>query len=585
VLPPAVDVFPGIATALTISGGAAPYRAFSSNTAVLAVPTNVAGNVVTLLATSVAINTPVTITIQDAVGQTVQVIATVRPTPAVTPPPLVVLPNEVTVSKGIPVTLTISGGLAPYQAYSTNPIALPVTQSVAGSSLILVANGVSANTNAVVIIQDSAGQTVNVTVHILADSATPPPPLVLLPSPLTVFSGSPAQLTVNGGTPPYTAISSNPAVLPVTQVVAGTTIPLFAANVSAATTVTITVIDSDNKTAAATVIVQPSTLLNSLTVTPNRVDCGVSSVCSGQTAVAAVTVTAPGGGGIANRQVRFDVIAGDYAILNGSTQVSSLTVTSDAVGSAKVVLFAFVNAPTQVALIRATDVTTGNTITGSFIIAQFTNGSAILSVLPSSVVLTGPDDTHCSSGIPVSYYVFGGTPPYRVVANLPTLVNLTTSTVAKNGDAFVVITIGCVALETFVITDATGRTVTATLSSVLGPAAGGGGGGGGGGSTSCAASPPAPGCPVVNPSSLTITACSPLAGSSATALITGGTGPYTVGLLAGGAGVFAGISGGSTLTVSRTAGLATQAATARVTASGFFVDVSINITNFAANCP
>src|SRR5205814_9332935 len=123
------------------------------------------------------------------------------------------------------------------------------------------------------------------------------------------------------------------------------------------------------------------------------------------------------------------------------------------------------------AIIRATDVTTGNTVTGSFIIAQFTSGEAILSVLPRSVTVTGPDPTHCSNGVPVTYYVFGGTPPYRVVASLPTLVVLSGSPVATNGGFFTATTNGnCYAEETFIITDATGRTVTAVMASVVAPA-------------------------------------------------------------------------------------------------------------------
>ena len=586
VLPSTVDVFPGIATALTISGGVAPYRAFSSNTAVLPVPTNVSGTVVTLLATAVAADTRVVVTIQDAVGQTAVVNVTVHPTPATPPPsPVVVLPTDVVISKGVPVVLTISGGLAPYKAYSSNPIALPVAQSVVGSSITLVAGGVSADTPVVVTVQDSAGQTVRVNVLIKADPATPPPPLAILPASSVVFSGSPAALTVSGGTPPYTAFSSNPAVLPVTQAVTGNVIPLFAANVSADTPVTITVLDSDNKTATATVLVRPSTLLNTLTVTPNRADCGATAVCTGQTAIAAVTVTAPGGGGIPNRQVRFDVIAGDYAIQNGAALVSSQTVSSDAVGSAKVVLMAFVNAPTQVALIRATDLTTGNQVTANFIIAQFTNGSAILSVLPATVTVTGADDTHCSSGIPVSYYVFGGTPPYRVVASLPTLVVLTGSPVTTNGGSFTATTNGsCFAQETFIVTDATGRTVTATLTSVFGP-----GPSGGGGNANCAGfSPPNPNCPTVNPSTLSLTACPaapggpPAPGSTATATVTGGTTAYTFGVFAG-TGVSTASSSGSTLVVSRQPGTATPTATVRVTSGGLFVDVPVSVS--PTTCP
>jgi hypothetical protein len=447
-----------------------PTAPFSTNNAALPVATTVPGSVVTLVANNVPANTTVIVTIQDAVGQTASVNVIVHPTPTTPAGPLVVLPPSITISKGVPGVLTISGGLAPYFAYSFNPGALPVTQQVTGNSITLIAGGVSTNTTVTVLVQDSAGQTVNVAVTILADPATPPPTLTILPATMTLFSGTPASLTVSGGTPPYRAFTTNPAVLPVAQAVVGGSIPLFAANVTADTPVTISVLDADNKTASSVVTVRAAPLLNSLIVTPNRTDCGTQAVCSGQTAIAQVTVSAPGGGGLANRQVRFDVIIGEYGIQTSTGAiVSSQTVTTDASGVARVVLLANVNAATQVALISATDLTSSNQVTANFIIAQFTNGTAILSVLPTTVALTGPDATHCSDGVPVTYYVFGGTPPYRVVASLPTFVSLTGSPIAANGGFFTATTNGnCFTQETFIITDATGRTVTATLSNGLG---------------------------------------------------------------------------------------------------------------------
>src|SRR5512145_2994452 len=50
VLPPSATVYPGTPTTLTISGGTLPYRAFSSNPAVLPVAANVSGSQVVLVA-------------------------------------------------------------------------------------------------------------------------------------------------------------------------------------------------------------------------------------------------------------------------------------------------------------------------------------------------------------------------------------------------------------------------------------------------------------------------------------------------------------------------------------------------------
>ena len=57
----------------------------------------------------------------------------------VTPGPLFILPPSATVYTATPATLTISGGAPPYQAFSSNSTALPVTQAVSGSTKSLTA--------------------------------------------------------------------------------------------------------------------------------------------------------------------------------------------------------------------------------------------------------------------------------------------------------------------------------------------------------------------------------------------------------------------------------------------------------------
>jgi hypothetical protein len=195
-------------------------------------------------------------------------------------------------------------------------------------------------------------------------------------------------------------------------------------------------------------------------------------VCSGDTATATVQVIGPAGGGIANRQVRFDVITGAFAIQSnnpGMPLVSTLTVVSDINGFARVILQAAVNVPTQPAQIRATDLTTGNSVTASFTIVQQTDGSAILSVVPATARITGPDNKTCSFGFRVDYFIYGGTPPYHISSTFPDAVILVNSTVTFSGGSFEVITNGtCVDPLVFTIVDAIGRQVTAQLSNVVG---------------------------------------------------------------------------------------------------------------------
>lgn len=336
------------------------------------------------------------------------------------------------------------------------------------------------------------------------------------PSPATAYSGVPSALTITGGAGPFRAFSSNPGVLPIAQTVPGRTILLLANNVDADTDVIVTVQDLGPLQSAApqvqvTVTVRAAPLLNSLTITPNLADCG-TSVCSGQTATATVTVTGPQGGPLAGHAIRFDVIGSAYAIVSNNPAqplVTSLTVFSDSSGKATVIIKANVDAPTQFAQLSVTDLTSGQTLIGNFVIVQVTDGTQIMTVIPSDVTIKGATKGSCSSGFPTDYYIFGGTPPYRVTSTFPASITLVNSTVNANGGFFEAITNGaCVDPLTFTIKDATGRVTTATLHNVEGTE-----------------EPPAPSDLAISPASYTQTVC---LNSSFAFGISGGTPNYSV---------------------------------------------------------
>jgi hypothetical protein len=351
---------------------------------------------------------------------------------------------------------------------------------------------------------------------------TVPGPLSILPSTATVYSNTPAILTISGGVPPYFVVSSNTVILPVGASVTNGTIVLLPANVLADTAVLITAQDSAGTKATATVTVKPAPIFNTLTITPASAACGANTICSGQTATASVTVTGAGGVGIPNRQVKFEVVTGAFAIQSNDPAnplVSTLTVVSDQFGVARVIIQANANAVTQPALLRATELTTGNQQTAQFTIVQTINGSAVLSVVPATATITGPDKTTCSSGFRIDYYIYGGTPPYTVVSTFPNAVTLINPTVPAPGMPFSAITNGtCVDPLVFSIRDSIGLQTTATLSNVVG--------------TTAPPTPPAPPPPNVSitPSSYTATAGSD--GGSCpgpfTFVVQDGTPPYNV---------------------------------------------------------
>jgi len=294
-----------------------------------------------------------------------------------------------------------------------------------------------------------------------------PGPLFVLPPSATVYSHTPATLTVSGGKAPYSAFSSNATIMPVAPAVNGASVVLLANDVAAATTTVITVQDAIGQTATATITVSPAPIFNSLTITPARTTCGTNTVCSGDTATASVVVTGAGGAGIANRQVRFDVVSGAFFILSNNPAqplVATLTAVSDATGTARVIIQAAVNAPTQPAVLRATEVTTGNSVNGAFTIVQVTDGSTILSVVPATATISGVDKATCSANFRVDYYVYGGTPPYTVANTFPQGATLVNTVVASSGGFFSAITNGqCVNPLVFTIVDAVGRQTTAKL--------------------------------------------------------------------------------------------------------------------------
>jgi|SRR5450631_340918 hypothetical protein len=341
-----------------------------------------------------------------------------------------------------------------------------------------------------------------------------PGPVSVFPPALTVYTNTPATLTVSGGAPPYQAFSSNNSILPVSQAVSGSTVVLLPGPVTANTVAIVTIQDSIGQTAASTVTVSPAPIFNTLTVTPARTACGTNAVCSGDTATALVQVLGPGGAGVPNRQVRFDVVTGAYGILTtnpAAPLVPTLTVVSDNNGNAQVILQAAVNAPTQSAILRATELTTGNSVTAVFTIVQVTSGAAILSVVPATATITGPDTATCSAGFRVDYFIYGGTPPYHVSSTFPNSVTLINPIVNFAGGSFTAITNGaCVNPLVFTIVDATGRQTTATLINQVG--------------TVAPPTPPAP--PVaVTPGTMSIASC---LGKTAIFTLSGGVAPYNV---------------------------------------------------------
>ena len=434
VSPNSLTVTQGTSATLTISSGVAPFQVFTSNAFALPVVQAVADKTITLTPVNITSETTVTITVRDSASQSVTVSVTAKP-PVI--PALGVNPVALTVYSGIPSVLTIDRGVGPFQAFSSDALVLPVVQAASGTSIFLLASSVSSDKLVTITVRDAAGQSVAVPVTV-----KPTPiagALVVTPTVLNIYSGTPSRVTINSGVGPFQVFSSDSAVLPVVQAVAGTAVTLTAATVSVDTVVTLTIRDAAAQSTTVTVTVKPSPVLGTMLITPvsnstcagapaNTVDR--AAICSGESGVASITVRSNNTSVLPNRQIRFEVVQGAFNFVvdsAGTTFAKSLTITTDQNGKADVAIRTDSGVPSQAALIRATDLTSGNRVDGAFTIVQATNGTATLNVVPQTYRGAGGFTGQCVS-FSGDYVVYGGTPPYTITNGLPNAGTLTSGT-------------------------------------------------------------------------------------------------------------------------------------------------------------
>jgi len=486
--PSTLIVVQGTAAALTITSGVAPFQAFSSNSFVLPVVQAVPDKTIPLSPVNVTADTVVTITIRDAASQTTTVAVTVKP-PVI--PALVINPTALIVYSGIPSVLTVERGVGPFQVFTSDSLVLPVLQAVTGTSVFLVASPVSTERIVTITLRDAAGQTV--TVPVTVKPAPIASALVVTPTTLNIYSGASSRIVINSGVGPFQVFSTDAAVLPVTQAVSGNAITLNASTVSVDTVVTLTVRDAAAQTATITVTVKPSPVLGVITVTPtSNTTCGGAvantldraAICSGESGVASITVRSALSV-LSGRQVRFEVVTGAFNFVvdpSGAVLAKSITVVTDQNGKADVVIRTDAGVPSQAALIRATDLTSGNRVDGAFTIVQATSGAATLSVVPPSFTGGGGFVQQCLS-ISGDYVIYGGTAPYTVTSGLPNAGILTSGTssgqvitVSTQGGTFRFtsnpVADGCANFTVpLTIADATGRVTTANFTVTAGTTA------------------------------------------------------------------------------------------------------------------
>ena len=460
--PSTADLIPGVPATFTITGGRAGYIVFSSNGNVLPVTTSVSGSSFTVTPNAVTVDTPIDLTVRDALNA----VATAKVTVKFTGTALAINPATADLFPGLTNTFTITGGRPGYTVFSSNSGILPVTTSVSGSTFSVTPNSVSADTPIDITVRDSlnASATAKVTVKFTGAA------LAISPATVTLFPDMPFTFNIAGGSGSYSATSSVPAVLAVPTNVNGTSFSVTPSAVSADIAVDITVRDARGATAVAKVTVKPSSLLNQITFTPlapTGGDCGTNTICAGGDAQVIVKASR-NGVNLPNRRIRFEVFQGAFQIVNPATGtlVNSLEVLTNDQGDAIVRITANAGATTQVATIQTTDITDSTSPLVrryNFNIIRSVSGVAVLSVLPSaSVKIAGARGTDgigsCPTLSKVDYYIFGGTPPYSVASPRPDVASVSPAMVTASGGKFTVTITDCVTVS-FVVSDASGRTL------------------------------------------------------------------------------------------------------------------------------
>ena len=371
--------------------------------------------------------------------------------------------------------------------------------------------------------------------------------LLITPASAFFYAGIPATFQIVGGRPPFTITSSEPSLFPVPSPTNNGSITVLPQNPSVidaglpagsvpSRSVNIDVHDAVGAAATATFHIQQNfltgygfsfiqTSCSTPGATPPTGTTGVQGPTAGCDTVVQVT-TSVNGNLHANQTFRFDVVLGNFQVVDPNTGVAStsVTTTTDHNGIALVIIRVPSGANTQVAVFRITDVASGASTTEAFNIAGTNNNT--LTAVPSSFTFTGALSTQCGTGSG-TFFVFGGTPPYMAASSDPN-ISVTSSSSTQPGSFTVTANNPnvCSSNATIVVTDSVGQHTTVTVSTVAG-----------------SQSPPAPAAFTVAPTSLTL-AC----GQSGSVTAVGGSGSYSA--TASNTDLTA-VVGGSTITITR----------------------------------
>jgi len=348
----------------TVGGGVAPYTASSSN--VGNVRATVSGT--TLTVTSVSVG-PATITVLDALGAKVEFAVTVG-SGLTTSPLRTDAPSAVTLAVGNVRTYSVAGGQAPYAANSANESV--ATARLAGTTLTVTA--VAVGTTQILVLDSDGTQ---VLIGITVGGPTPTALFLASPASVTISTGAvAANYAIGGGTPSYSAQSSNAAVVNVT--VSGASLGVSGLSAGSATGV---VFDATGAQVSLLVNVSANSVA-ALGVLPSGASGNVGDV---------LTFTAHGG-------------STPYALVSNNTSIAALSTSSLSVDGGSFTATLLNVGETIVTVRDALGQTT------SFVVSVASRAPQ-LRVSPNTFVV-GENELGT-----ISLNIYGGTAPYRVLTS------------------------------------------------------------------------------------------------------------------------------------------------------------------------
>nr|WP_315486907.1 hypothetical protein [uncultured Undibacterium sp.] len=397
----------------TIGGGKGPYKATSSNTAVVTVPSSISGTEFTI--SSVAAGSSV-ISIFDATGTSVSFGVTVSSGDS-NVSLYTTAGDGVVTPKGSSNTYTIGGGKAPYKATSSNSAVVTVPSTVTGTEFTISSVAVGSSQ---VTIFDATGASVSFSVAVNSGDSS----AILFTTAgnsITLAAGVADTYLIGGGVAPYRATSSNSTVA-TTTVSGGTTLSI---NPIAAGSALVTVFDNSGASVTIDLTVTAATF-GPIDVQPNGASGNVGS------------------------SLNFLVLGGKppYSITSNNSSIATVSPISVSTSGGSFIASLQSSGDTSIIVTDA--------------LGQVKTIALTVNPVSSSLITVQPEGAGGNVGDTLRFLVRSGTAPYTLTVNNPSIASVTPSPVLSNGGSFTA-TLLNVGSTIVTITDASGQSKEFTL--------------------------------------------------------------------------------------------------------------------------